>query len=137
MDRTGAQRVLGNVVPQQLAQQLEEAVFARDLRIPDYRARIRHLAYNLRANAALVQCTPQKLAHMTPEQMKVVVEEAPAAAGGSVAAEPPPSSGMLQCKKCKSWDTEWTTMQTRGADEAATIFARCNNCKRNWKPSNG
>lgn len=40
---------------------------------------------------------------------------------------------VLKCRKCKSVDITWTQKQTRGADEAMTIFCVCNTCKNRWK----
>ncbi len=42
-------------------------------------------------------------------------------------------SGLLKCRKCKSTKTDYTTMQTRSADEPATVFASCRNCGNRWK----
>lgn len=41
--------------------------------------------------------------------------------------------GLLKCGKCKSTKTDYTTMQTRSADEPATVFASCRNCGHRWK----
>lgn len=41
--------------------------------------------------------------------------------------------GVFQCKKCKSYKTTYYEMQTRSADESATIFVNCHNCDKKWK----
>jgi len=41
--------------------------------------------------------------------------------------------GALTCFKCKSKKTTFYEMQTRAADEPATIFAACLKCNNRWK----
>lgn len=43
--------------------------------------------------------------------------------------------GLVRCKTCGSADIAWQQKQTRGADEAMTIFCTCSNCKTRWKMS--
>jgi len=43
------------------------------------------------------------------------------------------SSSLVQCRKCKSRDISTNQVQTRGADEAMTVFHECNNCGIRWK----
>lgn len=45
----------------------------------------------------------------------------------------PRKSGMYSCGKCKSFDIEIRTRQTRGADEPETVFATCTNCGNRWR----
>jgi DNA-directed RNA polymerase subunit M/transcription elongation factor TFIIS len=40
--------------------------------------------------------------------------------------------GVEQCRRCKSWQVFMFQLQTRGADEGMTTFARCANCKSSW-----
>jgi DNA-directed RNA polymerase subunit M/transcription elongation factor TFIIS len=42
-------------------------------------------------------------------------------------------NGLLKCGKCKSTKTDYTTMQTRSADEPATVFASCRACGNRWR----
>lgn len=41
--------------------------------------------------------------------------------------------GMFQCSKCKSRKTTYTLLQTRSADEPATVFYVCLSCGKRWK----
>ena len=67
-------------------------------------------------------------------------------AGGGDGEQPqspsPPSSparvqhkGLLTCRKCRSQHTDFTLLQTRGADEPMTAFAVCLDCGNRWKQS--
>jgi len=42
-------------------------------------------------------------------------------------------NGLLKCGRCKSTKTDYTTMQTRSADEPATVFASCRICGNRWR----
>uniref|UniRef100_A0A6C0F691 TFIIS-type domain-containing protein n=1 Tax=viral metagenome TaxID=1070528 RepID=A0A6C0F691_9ZZZZ len=41
--------------------------------------------------------------------------------------------GMFKCNKCKSQNTTFYSLQTRGADEPMTNFVTCLNCGKKWK----
>jgi len=43
------------------------------------------------------------------------------------------SSSLVKCRRCKSKDITTNQVQTRGADEAMTVFHECNNCGTRWK----
>ncbi len=43
------------------------------------------------------------------------------------------STDMFTCKKCKSKRCTYYELQTRSADEPATIFVTCLDCGKNWK----
>ena len=43
------------------------------------------------------------------------------------------STDMFTCKKCKSKKCTYYELQTRSADEPATIFVTCLDCGKNWK----
>jgi DNA-directed RNA polymerase subunit M/transcription elongation factor TFIIS len=40
---------------------------------------------------------------------------------------------LMRCRKCKSQNIATVQVQTRGADEAMTIFNDCGNCGTRWK----
>ena len=44
-------------------------------------------------------------------------------------------STTLKCMNCGSADISWQQKQTRGADEAMTIFCTCMGCGMRWKMS--
>jgi DNA-directed RNA polymerase subunit M/transcription elongation factor TFIIS len=41
----------------------------------------------------------------------------------------------LRCRQCGSADIQWEQKQTRGADEAMTVFCSCTKCQLRWKMS--
>ena len=41
--------------------------------------------------------------------------------------------GTMKCPRCKSWYSEYTTAQTRSADEPSTLFFLCLDCEYRWK----
>jgi DNA-directed RNA polymerase subunit M/transcription elongation factor TFIIS len=43
------------------------------------------------------------------------------------------STDMFTCKKCKSKRCTYYELQTRSADEPATVFVSCLDCGKNWK----
>jgi len=43
------------------------------------------------------------------------------------------STDMFTCNKCKSKKCTYYELQTRSADEPATIFVTCLNCGKNWR----
>ena len=43
------------------------------------------------------------------------------------------STDMFTCKKCKSKKCTYYELQTRSADEPATVFITCLDCGKNWK----
>jgi DNA-directed RNA polymerase subunit M/transcription elongation factor TFIIS len=43
------------------------------------------------------------------------------------------STDMFSCKKCKSKRCTYYELQTRSADEPATIFVSCLDCGKHWK----
>ena len=44
-------------------------------------------------------------------------------------------TSTLKCRRCGSSDVSWEQKQTRGADEAMTVFCTCAKCKNRWKMS--
>jgi DNA-directed RNA polymerase subunit M/transcription elongation factor TFIIS len=44
-------------------------------------------------------------------------------------------TSTLKCRRCGSAEVAWEQKQTRGCDEAMTIFCTCMKCKNRWKMS--
>ena len=40
---------------------------------------------------------------------------------------------LLQCSRCKEWKVTFFQRQTRGGDEAMTVFCECKGCGKKWK----
>lgn len=38
----------------------------------------------------------------------------------------------LKCRRCGSSEVQWEQKQTRGADEAMTVFCTCSKCQQRW-----
>lgn len=45
------------------------------------------------------------------------------------------AEGPLRCRTCGSSSVVWDQKQTRGADEASTVFCSCTHCKSRWRMS--
>lgn len=45
----------------------------------------------------------------------------------------PKKKGQHRCTRCKSWYTTYVEVQTRSADESATIKCECSECGHVWK----
>ena len=65
---------------------------------------------------------------MTFEEATVVLEPYEAEDEAVTVAQ-----GDLQCGKCKSRRVHRVEMQTRSADESATVFCQCADCGSRWK----
>ncbi len=101
-------------------------------------------------NAALAQHTAQEQQRVQCEQQLArcrallhadtdiyadMPELATAAAGGPRDANSATASVLACCRYCRGTAVRFYSMQTRGADEGATIFCTCENadCARTWR----
>jgi DNA-directed RNA polymerase subunit M/transcription elongation factor TFIIS len=41
--------------------------------------------------------------------------------------------GFFRCSRCRSYNTQYTSVQTRSADEPMTQFVHCNDCGSSWR----
>ena len=109
-----------------------------------YNGRLRTVLYNTTKNAELFnqisqhQITPEVFAYMThqemaPEIWKKKIELKIIRDRSRFSNNIEASTDMFQCKKCKSKKCTYYEMQTRSADEPATIFITCLDCGKNWK----
>jgi transcription elongation factor S-II len=107
----------------------------------DYEAKIRQLAWNLKKNPEL---------HVHPAEVLVRLDDKTMARGTDVEqwttafemelekethlVNPEShSSSLLKCRRCKSERISTKQVQTRGADEAMTVFCSCDDCSLRWK----
>jgi len=81
---------------------------------------------------------PQNVAFMThqemnPKQWKDMIERKIRRDESKYSTNLEASTDMFTCRKCKSKKCTYYELQTRSADEPATIFVSCLNCGKNWK----
>jgi transcription elongation factor S-II len=109
-----------------------------------YLARLRSVLWNLESNLELRQMiqsgeiTAEMLSKMThqefqPEQWKEMMERKMMRDASKLSDNTQASTDMFTCRKCKSKRCTYYEMQTRSADEPATVFITCLNCGKNWR----
>jgi transcription elongation factor S-II len=108
-----------------------------------YLDRLRSIYMNLKNEDLLLklkneEITPQTLAFMTHQEMnlerwKELIEHKIKRDATKYTTVTQASTDMFMCKKCKSKRCTYYELQTRSADEPATIFVTCLDCGKNWK----
>ena len=108
-----------------------------------YIDRLRTICTNLKNDELLVslktsEITPQQLAFMThqemnPEHWRKWIEQKALRDANKFTNNIQASTDMFTCKKCKGKRCTYYELQTRSADEPATIFVTCLDCGKNWK----
>lgn len=108
-----------------------------------YIDRLRSIYINLKNEELLQQIkngelTPQNLAFMSHQEMnpktwKSLIDEKIKRDANKYSNNLQASTDMFTCKKCKSKKCTYYELQTRSADEPATIFVTCLDCGKNWK----
>jgi len=108
-----------------------------------YIDRLRTIYLNLKNPTLLTQLTnkeilPQQFAYMTHQEMdsshwKELLEQKMKRDANKFTTNIQASTDMFTCKKCKSKRCTYYELQTRSADEPATIFVTCLDCGKNWK----
>lgn len=108
-----------------------------------YMDRLRTIYMNLKNPDLLQQIktheiTPQTLAFMThqemcPERWRDLIELKIKRDASKYTTNIQASTDMFTCKKCKSKKCTYYELQTRSADEPATIFVTCLDCGKHWK----
>jgi len=103
-----------------------------------YLDRLRSIYINLKNKELLEhlqngEITPQTLAFMTHQEMNqkhwtVLIEQKMKRDANKFTDNIRSSTDMFTCKKCKSKRTTYYELQTRSADEPATIFVTCLDC---------
>jgi transcription elongation factor S-II len=81
---------------------------------------------------------PQTAAFMThqelnPEHWKSLIEQKMKRDANKFNTNIQASTDMFTCKKCRSKKCTYYELQTRSADEPATIFVTCLDCGKHWK----
>lgn len=108
-----------------------------------YTDRLRSVYINLK-NMDLIkqiqdgEITPQSVAFMThqefnPIHWKVLIDQKIKRDASRFTTNIEASTDMFTCKRCKSKRCTYYELQTRSADEPATIFITCLDCGKHWK----
>lgn len=108
-----------------------------------YVDKLRSIFLNLDQNNFLNQIKkgeiqPQQVAFMThqeidPAQWKEHIERKMKRDASKYSDNIQASTNMYTCRKCKSQRCTYYEMQTRSADEPATIFVTCLDCGKHWR----
>jgi transcription elongation factor S-II len=108
-----------------------------------YKDRLRSIYMNLKNNNFLNQIQngdilPQNVAFMThqefnPERWQTLIEKKMKRDASKYTDNIQASTNMYTCRKCKSNRCTYYEMQTRSADEPATIFVTCLDCGKHWR----
>ena len=108
-----------------------------------YLDRLRSIYINIKNKDLLDQIksgeiTPQSLAFMThqemnPQQWHILIEKKMKRDASKFNTNIQASTDMFTCKKCRSKRCTYYELQTRSADEPATIFVTCLDCGKHWK----
>lgn len=108
-----------------------------------YKDRLRSIYLNLKNTELLEQVrsgeiTPQSLAFMThqelqPKQWAELIQRKIKRDASKYVDNTQASTDMFTCKKCRSKRCTYYELQTRSADEPATIFVTCLDCGKHWK----
>lgn len=108
-----------------------------------YIDRLRTIMNNLKNPDILEQLQseemkPQTFAFMThqemnPERWLVLIQQKMKRDASKFNVNIEASTDMFTCKKCKSKKCTYYELQTRSADEPATIFITCLDCGKHWK----
>ena len=81
---------------------------------------------------------PQSIAFMThqeiqPDKWNSLIEKKTKRDASKCDKKVGASTAMFTCSRCKSKNCTYYEMQTRSADEPATIFITCLNCDKHWR----
>ena len=96
------------------------------------------LSNNLLYQIFHLEITPQQLAFMTHQEMDpshwhTLIEQKIKRDANKFTTNIQASTDIFTCRKCKSKRCTYYELQTRSADEPATIFVTCLDCGKNWK----
>jgi len=82
--------------------------------------------------------SPQQFAFMThqewkPQHWKVSIDRKMQYDASRYTDNLQAATDMYTCKKCRSKKCTYYEMQTRSADEPATVFVTCLDCGKRWR----
>jgi len=130
-------------IRQKIVKKWENPLFAQ---IYIDRLRTIYINLNLKSSTGAViveqlknkEIAPQTVAFMThqefqPEHWKVLIDKKIKRDASKYADNTQASTDMFICKKCRSKRCTYYELQTRSADEPATIFVTCLDCGKHWK----
>ena len=108
-----------------------------------YTDRLRSVFLNLKSPHLIEQLksreiAPQSIAFMThqeyePEHWKVLIDRKIKRDASKYVDNTQASTDMFTCKKCRSKRCTYYELQTRSADEPATVFVTCLDCGKHWR----
>jgi transcription elongation factor S-II len=108
-----------------------------------YTDRLRSIYINIKNPELLKQIKegevlPQTVAFMThqefnPDHWKTLIDQKIKRDASKFTTNIEASTDMFTCKKCRSKRCTYYELQTRSADEPATIFVTCLDCGKHWK----
>ena len=108
-----------------------------------YLDRLRSIYTNIKDSDLLIQLKSgeikaQNMAFMThqemnPDHWRPLIEKKIKRDSSKFQNNLQATTDMFTCKKCKSKKCSHYELQTRSADEPATIFITCLDCGKNWK----
>lgn len=108
-----------------------------------YMDRLRTIFINLKGSKWIAQLQsgeldPKTFAFMThhemkPERWSSLIQQKIKRDASRFETNIEASTDMFTCKKCKSKRCTYYELQTRSADEPATIFISCLDCGKHWK----
>ena len=108
-----------------------------------YLDRLKSIFINLKNKKLLLRLqtddiSPHILAFMTHQEMneeiwKTLLEKKMKRDANKFTTNIQARTDMFTCRKCKSKRCTYYELQTRSADEPATIFVTCLDCGKNWK----
>jgi transcription elongation factor S-II len=115
-----------------------ENPFFSQLYVDRLRTIHRNLSPDILAGIRSGELTPQSLAFMThqemnPERWDTLIQQKTKRDASRFDTKIEASTDMYTCKKCRSKRCTYYEMQTRSADESATIFVTCLDCGKHFR----
>jgi DNA-directed RNA polymerase subunit M/transcription elongation factor TFIIS len=109
-----------------------------NLYIDKLRSVFMNLTPEIKSQIETGEITPQEIAFLThqelnPGRWKELIERKMKRDESKFNTNIQASTDMFTCKKCKSKKCTYYELQTRSADEPATIFITCLDCGKHWK----